>query len=136
MRFSIAVMSGLIVLAAMAQVETGARQTQGDMNDSAARELQAAQLEMADLVAELVNQAEGRPETIAKLERAQAAWEAFSDAHIEAFWPSEDARVTYGSVHPMCVTQERTRLTKARIVELRSMTGGVEGDVCACRWPE
>ncbi len=139
MRLSITTVGGaigMIVVVAMAQVATSAGQTQGDMNASAALELQGAELEMADLVAELVDQAEGRPATIAKLEQAQAAWEAFRDAHIAAFWPTEEPRVSYGSVHPLCVTLERTRLTQARTAELRSMLNGVEGDVCLSRWPD
>jgi uncharacterized protein YecT (DUF1311 family) len=72
---------------------------------------------------------------VAKLKEAQTAWLAFRDAHVRAFWPSDEPRA-YGSVHPMCVANELTRLTLARLSELRAMTSRVEGDVCACYWPD
>ncbi len=135
MRLSIAAVVGVIVLAAAAQAGLSAGQTQGEMNESAGRDMQAAEADMADAVARLVNLAAGRPATMAKLERAQEAWEGFRDAHIAAFWPSEEASA-YGSMHAMCVANERARLTRARTAELLSMLNGVEGDGCACRWPD
>jgi uncharacterized protein YecT (DUF1311 family) len=110
-------------------------QTQLQLNRSAARELQAAEAEMNSELTRLFALASKKPRSIEKLKEAQSAWRAFRDAHVKAFWPS-DEQGAYGSVHPMCVAQELARLTKERVAELRKMTRGVEGDVCACQWPD
>jgi uncharacterized protein YecT (DUF1311 family) len=110
-------------------------QTQLELNRSADRELQAAEAQMNSELRRLFALAAKNPASIEKLKQAQSAWRAFRDAHVKAFWPS-DERGAYGSVHPMCVAQELTRLTKERVAELRKMTRSVEGDACACQWPD
>ena len=124
-----------LALAVGAGGAVSAAQSQADMNQTAVRDLRTAENEMNSLVARLLKMAEGKPGSIAKLKQAQSAWQAFRDAHIKAFWPSEQPG-TYGSAQPMCVAMEMTRLTKARIAELRQMTTPVDGDVCGCSWPD
>ena len=124
-----------IVVCAMTFGSRFEAQTQLEINQSAQRELQRAEAEMNSELTRLFALAAQKPASIAKLKEAQSAWRAFRDAHVKAFWPS-DERGAYGSVHPMCVANELTRLTKARVAELRAMTKRVEGDVCACEWPD
>ena len=110
-------------------------QTQLEMNQTAERALKAAETAMSNELGRLTKLAARKPSSVAKLQAAQLAWQAFRDAHIKAFWPSE-VRGAYGSVHPMCVAQELTRLTNARVAELKQMTTSAQGDVCACQWPD
>ena len=110
-------------------------QTQFEMNQSAARDLDKAESEMNASLARLLKMAEGKPQSVAKLKQAQSAWLAYREAQVKAFWPSED-RLFYGSVHPMCVAMRLTSLTLARVAELQQMTARAEGDVCGYLWPD
>lgn len=124
----------VLILCVFSSADAVRAQTQFEMNQDAGRELRAAEAEMNKLVDGLVTKAKGKPVSVAKLKAAQSAWLAFRDAHLKAYWPSEEPGL-YGTVQPMCEMIEMTRLTKARIAELRAMTSSVEGDVCACNWP-
>src|SRR5687767_8450472 len=84
-------------------------QSQAELNADAARELRAVEAQMDELLRTLANKATGHPEALAKLNRAQAAWVTYRDAHIDSLWPSDDTLRSYGSVHPMCVLMERTK---------------------------
>jgi len=110
-------------------------QTQSGLNATAGNELKTAEAEMTLLLNRLITRAAGKTDAIAKLTKAQTAWKTYRDSQIEAMWPFPE-RGQYGSVYPMCVGNELTKLTKARVVELRRMLNPVEGDVCASQWPE
>jgi uncharacterized protein YecT (DUF1311 family) len=114
----------------------GLAQTQSQMTTDADRVLRAAEAEMATVLQNLAKKANGQPDALAKLNRAQAAWVAYRNAHIEALWPSKTPLESYGSVHPMCVLMERTNLTKERIRELRLMLAARDGEACIGAWPE
>jgi uncharacterized protein YecT (DUF1311 family) len=73
---------------------------------------------MEGVLSSLRSKASGNPDAMAKLNRAQAAWVAYRDAHIESLWPSKTAQASYGSVHPMCMAIERTKLTTERIARI------------------
>jgi uncharacterized protein YecT (DUF1311 family) len=90
---------------------------------------------MASLLSSLATKASGHSDARTKLNRAQAAWVSYRDAHIAALWPSKDPQRTYGSVHPMCLAMERTKLTTQRVAELRLMLKAEEGEVCFGAWP-
>ena len=111
-------------------------QSQPEMNADAARELRSAESQMQELLSTLTAKAKGHPEALAKLNRAQAAWVTYRDAHLDSLWPSADTLRSYGSVHPMCVLMERKKLTMQRIAELRLMLKAEEGEVCFGAWPE
>jgi uncharacterized protein YecT (DUF1311 family) len=129
------ILATVIALCAATSTDGGNAQSQLEMNQAAARELQTVEADMNAVLERLFKLATSRPSSVAKLKQAQVAWLAYRDAHIRAFWPSEEPGA-YGSVHPMCVANERARLTRARLAELRAMTERVEGDVCACQWPD
>jgi uncharacterized protein YecT (DUF1311 family) len=111
-------------------------QTQAEMNAEAARDLRAAETEMAALLSSLATKANRHSDARTKLNRAQSAWATYRDAHIEALWPSKTPQSTYGSVHPMCRAIVRTKLTRQRIAELWLMLKAEEGEVCFGAWPE
>ena len=128
-------MAGCIALCMLSGSNSARAQTQLELNQSAGRDLEAAETRMNEVLARLFKMANGRPKAVAKLEQAQSAWRSYRDAHVKAYWPSDDLG-QYGSVYPMCVALEMTRLTNARIADLQNMTPRGEGDVCACPWPE
>lgn len=108
--------------------------TQLGMNEAAGRELAAAEGEMVRALDALREKANGYPDSIAKLERAQSAWEDYREAQLDAEWPSDPRE--YGSVHSMCIAGRRTKLTEARTAELRAMLRHEEGEVCNSLWPK
>jgi uncharacterized protein YecT (DUF1311 family) len=109
--------------------------TQAGMREAADVHLKAAETDMASLLSNLSAKAQGKAESIDALDKAQAAWVKYRDAQLKAEWPMPEGG-QYGTVYPMCLVNERTRLTKARIAELRSMLRASEGDVCSSHWPE
>jgi len=109
--------------------------TQAGMNEAAAERLRSAEQDMNRAIESLVARAGSNADAIAKLRKAQAAWEAYRDAQLATLWPFPE-RTWYGSVYPMCVADVRSELTEARTKELRSMLAPEEGDACASQWPE
>ena len=71
-------------------------QSQAEMNTDAARELLSAEAQMEELLRSLTTKAMGHPEAIAKLNRAQAAWVTYRDAHLDSLWPSAEPCVRTG----------------------------------------
>lgn len=126
---------GCVALCCATGGRAAGAQTQLEMNQSAGADLESAEAKMNAAMTRLLALAADKPQSIAKLQRAQAAWRAFRDAHVAAYWPSDAPQSVYGSVHPMCVANELARLTEARAKELQSMLVREEGDVCACFWP-
>jgi uncharacterized protein YecT (DUF1311 family) len=104
------------------------------MNESASGDLKAAEAEMRKVLGSLRARAAGKAEAIAILDKAQKAWETYRDAQLKAEWPFPKQEC--GTVYPMCFAIERTKLTRARISELRSMLEAPEGESCASQWPE
>ena len=125
----------LVVILCSITSASSEAQTQFEMNQAEQMKFKAAEARMSAELTRLYRLAAKRPDSIAKLKAAQAAWLAFRTAHIEALWPSEEPGA-YGSVHPMCVAIELTHLTLQRVAVLHAMTTSVEGDVCACHWPD
>jgi uncharacterized protein YecT (DUF1311 family) len=105
------------------------------MNQAAAQRAVEADAEMSRVLNEIMHRAAGKPDAIAKLQKAQAAWEAYRDAQGDVLWPFPE-RTWYGSANPMCVSTVRQQLTAARIKELRAMLSPPEGDACASQWPD
>jgi uncharacterized protein YecT (DUF1311 family) len=109
-------------------------QSQAKMNQDAAGELKKANQEMVSLYQEITAKHSKNPEAdpafVQKLEKAQSAWIAYRDAHLDAIFPSITPN-EYGSVQPMCIATIKTELTRSRIAQLRQWSEGIEeGDVC------
>jgi len=109
--------------------------TQAGMTEAAEKGADAAEAEMRRVLERLVKEAAGKPEAVAKLRKAQAAWEQYRDAELEVRWPFAE-RGRYGSVYPMCLADRREALTRERVRALRSLLGEGEGDACTPEWPE
>jgi uncharacterized protein YecT (DUF1311 family) len=127
---------GVFTAAGVAGSSGPVAQTQSELNATADGELRAAEAEMDSVLTSLRKKGVGHPDALAKLERAQVAWAAYRNAHVDALWPSKTPQFSYGSVHPMCVSGVIKELTKQRIAELRKMLKTEEGEVCFGAWPE
>jgi uncharacterized protein YecT (DUF1311 family) len=110
-------------------------ETQTGMNAEADHHLKAAEAEMNAVLNRLISKTEGKARAIAVLRKAQESWQGYRDAQLNAMWPSPEGNA-YGTVYPMCIAVERTRLTESRIAELRLMLQPVQGDACGSQWPE
>jgi len=126
-------LAAIIASAALAQ-EVPRENTQTGMNETAGKQLKAAEAEMQESLGRITLRAKDNPSAVAKLRNAQDAWETYRDAQLAAMWPG--AAAGYGSVQPMCVAFAKAALTEARTRELRQMETPVEGDACASDWPE
>jgi uncharacterized protein YecT (DUF1311 family) len=123
----------LVVLSSLSGAAS-VEQSQIDMNRAAADELASAEVQMTRALDELGAKAHGNPDIVRSLEKAQATWRAYRDAQIDALWP---LRVQgEGSVYPVCITEAKSRLTRARVSELRAMLSHDEGDVCSSQWSQ
>jgi uncharacterized protein YecT (DUF1311 family) len=127
---------GVVVFASVGGHSASAAQTQAELNATAYGDLRTAEGDMASVLASLRMKGDGHPDALARLDRAQAAWVAYRDAHLAAVWPSKTPQASYGSVHPMCISLELKELTKQRTAELRKMLKVEEGEVCFGAWPE
>ena len=79
---------------------------------------------------------DANPAFIEKLRKAQRAWLAFRDAHVESIFPEGENF----SARPMCVLILRNELTQARSAQLSQWVVGIEeGDLpgrsSARGWP-
>ena len=73
----------------------------------------------------IMSRLKGEDETRKSLVAAQTAWLAFRDGECDF----EAASTIGGSIHPMIVTECRTKLTRARTEVLRGLLTCEEGDM-------
>lgn len=108
---------------------------QQEMNACAGDALQQAAAELDSVYREVLRRHAGDALFVKNLQEAQRRWIAFRDAELAAIFlraDDENPRTRYGSVFPMCHTNEETRLTHERIAQLRQWLDGLpEGDVCS-----
>ena len=105
--------------------------TQLDMNEGARGDFDKADAKLNKLYQLARARHKGESLFLQKFQKAQQAWLAFRDAHMEARYPAADKRAEYGSVYSMCHWTEMAELTEARNKQLEKWAYGVvEGDVC------
>lgn len=121
--------AGLLILSPLAA------QTQLDLNAQAGAEFAAADAELNRVYQQIRSRYRGEQQFLNKLRDAQRAWIAFRDAELEAIYPppaSGSMQQAYGSILPMCLAEQKARLTRERTAQLRRWLDGVEeGDPCA-----
>ena len=103
--------------------------SQSEMNMCAADDFAAADKALNAVYRDVLACSASNPVFIGKLKEAQRQWIRFRDAELAARFPlapGEDAWVVYGSMHPLLLLGEKTRLTKERTVQLRSYIDDVE----------
>lgn len=105
--------------------------TQLDMNEGAHTDFNKADSKLNKLYQQAKAKHKGETLLLQKLQKAQLAWIAFRDAHMEARYPETDKQGTYGSAYTMCYWTEMAELTEARNKQLEHWVSGTEeGDVC------
>jgi uncharacterized protein YecT (DUF1311 family) len=106
-------------------------QSQGEMNQDAAKSYQKADKKLNDVYQRILKEYKEDTAFIKNLKAAQKIWIQFRDAEMKAKYPDrEDAY--YGSVQPMCWYLYKTELTERRTEKLKVwLTGIEEGDVCS-----
>ncbi len=104
--------------------------TQAAMAAQACKGLEKNNSEMEKLRQTILKKHQGDMKFIVAFKKAQTAWLAYRDAHLEALYPQDPA--TYGSVHGMCRCIVLNRMTRERIETLQKwLSPAPEGDVCA-----
>lgn len=106
-------------------------QTQGEMNQDAAAEFQAADKKLNSIYRKLLADYADDDAFIAGLKEAQRRWIVFRDAQLKMKYPDREPGY-YGSMQPLCEAMYLTELTQDRIKTLEVWIDGVEeGDACA-----
>lgn len=105
-------------------------ETQADMHDQACAEFKKADESLNKTYKKILADYKDEKAFLEKLKKAQRAWLAYRDAHLEAIYPEED-KTYYGSVFGMCACTDKKELTEQRTNELKKWIDGVmEGEVC------
>lgn len=106
--------------------------TQRDMEKDACGGFEKADAELNRVYKKILTKYRSDKAFLEKLKKAQKAWLAYRDAHIESVYPAGDKQVEYGSVYGMCLCGVKQELTAQRTKTLRQWSEGVmEGDVCS-----
>ncbi len=104
--------------------------TQATITAQACNELKKTSGEMEQLRQTILKNHRGNTRFIAAFNKAQTAWLAYRDAHLEALYPQAPA--SYGTSHAMCRCLVLNLMTQERIETIRKwLIPASEGDVCA-----
>lgn len=118
------------IMTAFALSTTAIAQTQADMQSQTCAEFKKADEALNKTYKRILADYKNEKTFLEKLKKAQRAWLAYRDAHLEAIYPEED-KSYYGSVFGMCACTDKKELTEQRTKELKKWLDGViEGEVC------
>ncbi|MCI0998008.1 lysozyme inhibitor LprI family protein [Pseudomonas corrugata] len=121
-----------LLFVALAQADDCANATtQGEMNQCAAQEKNAADNELNSLYKQITARLKGNPEGKQLLVKAQRAWIGFRDTECKF----SASGVEGGSVYPLIYSNCITALTKARVETFKTYLKCKEGDL-SCPVPE
>ncbi len=105
-------------------------ESQSEMNEQACEKFKKADSKLNAVYTQVLEKHKDDAAFLSKFKKAQRAWLAFRDAHLEAIYPAKDKN-EYGSVFGMCNCMELTALTDERTDDLSRWLNTEEGDVCA-----
>ncbi|AOE61451.1 lysozyme inhibitor LprI family protein [Pseudomonas corrugata] len=121
-----------LLFVALAQADDCANATtQGEMNQCAAQEKNAADNELNSLYKQITARLKNNPEGKQLLVKAQRAWIGFRDTECKF----SASGVEGGSVYPLIYSNCITALTKARVETFKTYLKCKEGDL-SCPVPE
>lgn len=107
-------------------------QTQYEMNQEAHAKYEKADKRLNQLYQAILNKYRHDALFIRNLKKSQRIWLQLRDADLAMKYPAYETEGHYGSMQPMCESEELTTLTEARTRQLRIwLTGIPEGDGCA-----
>lgn len=111
-------------------------QSQTAMNGCALASEKAADAELNRVYRQVLHKHAADQAFLARIKSAQKAWLTFRDAELAARFPAKDKQSQYGSVYPMCASNEIETLTRQRTEALkRWLEDTPEGEVCAGSYP-
>ena len=108
--------------------------TQAEMNDCAAAEAKRADVALNAAYRDLLRKVKENKTATLRVIAAEKAWVVFRDAEFAAEWPvaeGENPNLLYGSVHPLCYSNELATMTWERVRTLKNLMKNEEGDVCS-----
>src|SRR5574341_1083599 len=94
-------------------------QTQLDLEKKACAELEKADKELNKVYKKILTEYKNDKLFLEKLKKAQKAWLAYRDAHVESIYPEPDTSLKYGSAYGMCYCKTITDLTRQRTKMLK-----------------
>ena len=106
-------------------------QSQMGMNACAALHAKEVEAEIEETMREIERRRASEPKLLTAVRNAQKEWVRFRDAELEALFPGADKQVVYGSMYGECYSQQRFRLAKLRVAQLRLWLDG-EPDAQGC----
>ena len=104
--------------------------TTPDMRACAAADLAEADRELNLVYQRLLEEKSKDPVLVNAVRKAQRAWLAFRDSHVDSVFPELPDR-SYGSLAPMCMSILIRQLTLTRIEQLKQFLEYEEGEVCS-----
>ncbi len=119
----------LLILFFPAILQINAQST-SDMSSQTYSQFEKADKNLNSAYKDLLVKYRDYPNFIKKLKIAQRLWIKYRDALIDVEFPSDEPRLDYGSIYPICVLGFKTKLTKKRTTELLNYMSYEEGDVC------
>ena len=103
-------------------------QTQGEMNAEACNAYKQIDEELNVVYKQIFREYQSESDFLEKLKKAQRAWIAYRDSHLDAVYPGGAGE--YGSAFAMCRCYLLSEMTALRVAELRQWIDGEEGDIC------
>jgi len=94
-------------------------QTQMDLNETASKNATKAEAKLGAVVKGLSSNAA----VASKLKAAQEKWKKFRDAHVDSIFPlekTEDYRMQFGSIYPLCWFNYSKDMSDARLKDFRA----------------
>jgi uncharacterized protein YecT (DUF1311 family) len=97
-------------------------QSQAEINQEAHASLDKADAELNQVYNKVLSQKKAAPAEVEALKRAQRAWLAFVEAHLNAYFyvpEGENPRQTYGSSYPAEFAAQKEAMIRTRIAQLK-----------------
>jgi uncharacterized protein YecT (DUF1311 family) len=98
--------------------------TQRAMNICGSEELKRTYSELHRAYGEALSSTKSDPIALAKVVKANRAWEAYRDAYVDAMYPARDKQANYGSIYPLGASMLRVRLARLQIRALTCLRLG------------
>jgi hypothetical protein len=101
------------------------------MNEQAHKEYNALENKMNELIYQIEKIYEGDEEFLVPFRLSQVKWLEFVDLFINSRYPERQDPRYYGTLLPLCLSNELADITSFRVAQLKKWVDGtVEGDGC------
>lgn len=103
--------------------------TQSELTACAGQDLAKADAELNQVYRQVLKRYANDRHRVARIVRAEKAWIVFRDSEVDASNPK--SRKVQSEVLDMCRAGDRARLTRERVLQLRTLLDHEEGDLCS-----